>query len=152
MRKEFERWAILTYSDNRAVINEKKGADKGIDGVAYTRKSKDEVSPVMISVKSGNITSAVIRDLRGVVEREGAACGILITRNPPSKPMIQEAKEAGTFKPEMFQPFDRLQIVTVQQILDGERMNLPLMEEVAKKAKRNISDGSDAQERLIPEF
>ncbi len=34
VRKEFEKWAILTYSDNRAVINEKKGADKGIDGVA----------------------------------------------------------------------------------------------------------------------
>ena len=45
VRKEFEKWAILTYSDNRAVINEKKGADKGIDGVAYTRKSATEVSP-----------------------------------------------------------------------------------------------------------
>jgi hypothetical protein len=29
VRKEFEKWTILTYSDNRAVINEKKGADKG---------------------------------------------------------------------------------------------------------------------------
>ncbi len=45
VRKEFEKWAILTYSDNRAVINEKKGADKGIDGVAYTRESKDEFCP-----------------------------------------------------------------------------------------------------------
>ncbi|HAO19334.1 MAG TPA: site-specific DNA-methyltransferase, partial [Desulfobacteraceae bacterium] len=26
LRKEFEKWAILTYSDNRAMINEKKGA------------------------------------------------------------------------------------------------------------------------------
>jgi hypothetical protein len=41
--KEFEKWAILTYSDNRAVINEKKGADKGIEEHAYTRKSRDEV-------------------------------------------------------------------------------------------------------------
>lgn len=68
----------------------------------------------MLSVKSGNITLAVIRDLRGVVTREGAACEILITRNPPLKPMMQEAKEAGTFKPEMFEPFDKLQIVTIQ--------------------------------------
>ncbi len=68
----------------------------------------------MLSVKSGNITSAVIRDLRGVETRESAACEILITRNPPLKPMMQEAKEAGTFKPEMFEPFDKLQIVTVQ--------------------------------------
>lgn len=140
VRKEFEKWAILTYSDGRAIINEKKGADKGIDGVAYTRKSKDEVLPVMISVKSGTISSAVIRDLHGVVEREGAACGILITRNPPSKPMIQEAKEAGTFKPEMYQAFDKLQIVTVQQILDGDRINLPLIEEVSKKAQKAKKD------------
>jgi hypothetical protein len=104
--------------------------------VAYTRKSKDEVLPVMISVKSGNVNAAVIRDLRGVVERENAACGILITRNEPSKPMIQEAKAAGQFKPENFAVFDKLQIVNVQEILDGARMNLPLMEEVTKRAQK----------------
>ncbi len=140
VRKEFEKWAILTYSDNRAVINEKKGADRGIDGVAYTRKSKDEVTPVMISVKSGNVNAAVIRDLRGVVEREGAACGILITRHAPTKPMIQEAKAAGQFKPENFAAFDRLQIVTVQEILDGARMTLPLIEEVTKRAQSVVKE------------
>ena len=40
----------------------------------------------------------------------------------------------------MFQPFDRLQIVTVQEILDGERINLPLMEEVTKKAQKSKKD------------
>jgi site-specific DNA-methyltransferase (adenine-specific) len=90
----------------------------------------------MISVKSGNVNSAVIRDLRGVVERENAACRILITRNEPSKPMIQEAKAAGQFKPENFSAFDRLQIVTVQEILDGAKMNMPLMEEVTKRAQK----------------
>lgn len=143
VRKEFEKWAILTYSDNRAVINEKKGADRGVDGVAYTRKSKNEVLPVMISVKSGHVNSAVIRDLRGVVEREGAACGILITRHEPSKPMQQEAKAAGQFKPEHFAAFDKMQIVTVQEILDGARLNLPLMEEVAKKAARRVTTKQD---------
>ncbi|MCP9493689.1 MAG: DNA methyltransferase [Pyrinomonadaceae bacterium MAG19_C2-C3] len=140
VRKEFEKWAILTYSDTRAVINEKKGADKGIDGVAYTRKSKDEITPVMISVKSGNVNAAVIRDLRGVVERENAACGILITRHEPTKPMTQEAKAAGQFKPENFAAFDRLQIVTVQEILDGARMNLPLIEEVTKRAQSVVKE------------
>lgn len=155
VRKEFEKWAILTYSDNRAVINEKKGADKGIDGIAYTRKTKTEVLPVIISVKSGNVGRKEIAELRGTVEREGAACGIFITRNEPTKPMIQEAKEAGKFKPEMFPEIDRLQIVTVQDILDGQRMNLPLMEEVVKKARRSIVSSTDAEEinrRLIPEF
>jgi len=35
LRKEFEKWAVLTCTNNRAVINQKKGADVGMDGVAY---------------------------------------------------------------------------------------------------------------------
>jgi site-specific DNA-methyltransferase (adenine-specific) len=35
VRKEFEKWAVLTYCNNRAIINEKKGADRGIDGITY---------------------------------------------------------------------------------------------------------------------
>jgi Restriction endonuclease len=141
VRKEFEKWAILTYSDNRAVINEKKGADKGIDGVAYTRKSKDEILPVMLSVKSGkNVGVSEVRDLFGVVQSEGAACGIYISRYEPTKPMIEFAKQQGQFKPENFAGFDRLQIVTVQEILDGTRMNLPLMEEVTKRAQKAKTD------------
>lgn len=141
VRKEFEKWAVLTYSDNRAVINEKKGADKGIDGVAFMRKSKDEVSSIMISVKSGkNVSVSEVRDLFGVVESEGAVCGIYITRHPPTSAMTEFAKQQGQFKPEGFTAFDRLQIVTVQQILDGERMNLPLVEEVTKKAQKAKND------------
>ncbi len=137
VRKEFEKWAILTYSDNRAVINEKKGADKGIDGVAYTRQSKDEIASVLLSVKSGkNVGVSEVRDLFGTVKSEGAACGIYITRVEPTKPMIEFAKQQGQFKPENFAAFDRLQIVTVQEILDGARMNLPLMEEVTKRAQK----------------
>ena len=78
-------------------------------------------------------------ELRGTIEREAAA-GIMITRNEPTKPMIAEAKAAGQFKPEHYNAFDRLQIVTVQQILDGERMNLPLMEEVTKRAQKAKAD------------
>ena len=50
--------------------------------------------------------------------------------------MIEFAKQQGQFKPEHFNAFDRLQIVTVQEILDGARMNLPLMEEVTKRAQK----------------
>jgi len=45
-RKEFEKWAVMTYTGNRAVINQKKGADAGIDGTAYFRTNK------MIMLKS----------------------------------------------------------------------------------------------------
>ena len=34
-RKEFEKWAQLTYARDQARINEKSGADGGVDGVAF---------------------------------------------------------------------------------------------------------------------
>ena len=38
LRKEFEKWAVLTYTNNRAIINEKKGADAGIDALGLFSK------------------------------------------------------------------------------------------------------------------
>ena len=73
-------------------------------------------------------------------ESAGAACGIYIIRVEPTRPMIEFAKQQGQFKPEHFSAFDRLQIVTVQEILDGARMNLPLMEEVTKQANKAKKD------------
>lgn len=75
-----------------------------------------------------------------MVKSEAAACGIYITRFEPTKPMIEFAKQQGQFKPENFAAFDKLQIVSVQEILDGARMNLPLMEEVTKRAQKAKSD------------
>ncbi|HYP02327.1 MAG TPA: DNA methyltransferase, partial [Pyrinomonadaceae bacterium] len=139
VRKEFEKWAVLTYSDNRAVINEKRGADQGIDGTAYVAVGRDEkgdiaVKPVIFSVKSGKVGAAFMRDLRGTIEREDAAAGVLITLEEPTAPMRKETKQAGQFKGD-FSTFDRLQIVTVQEILDGERMSFPMYAEVVKKAR-----------------
>lgn len=54
--------------------------------------------------------------------------------------MTTFAKRQAKFKPDMFQPFDKLQIVTIQQILDGDRINLPLMEEVTKNAQKAKKD------------
>ncbi|MEB3189385.1 MAG: site-specific DNA-methyltransferase [Snowella sp.] len=56
-RKEFEKWAVLTYSNNRAVINAKKGADKGIDAIAYFQGDQDTPDKIIFQVKSGNVKS-----------------------------------------------------------------------------------------------
>lgn len=53
VRKEFEKWAVLTYTGNRAVINEKKGADAGIDGIAYFRTNNTDNAKIILQVKSG---------------------------------------------------------------------------------------------------
>ena len=83
-RKEFEKWMVLTYSRNQAVIHEKKGGDAGIDGIAYLPDRNDrgelENRKVLFSVKSSaKLSPAVIRELNGTIERENAVCGILLT-------------------------------------------------------------------------
>ena len=137
-RKEFEKWAVLTYSNNRATINQKKGADKGIDGIAYFTGDKDEAEKIILQVKSGNVKSGDIRDLQGTITLEGAELGVFITLKPPTKDMIKTAKEAGIYKSRyMSQPVDKIQIVTVQEIIEGQkRLDIRLSLEVLKSAEK----------------
>ena len=137
LRKEFEKWAILTYTDNHAKINDMKGADRGIDGTAYIFGN----NKVLFSVKSGNVSVKDIRDLRGVIEREQAVAGVLLTLEEPTKPMLQEAAASGHVDdmPGLSMPrkTPTLQIVTIQEMLDGARMNLPMPEAVVKSATQH---------------
>jgi DNA modification methylase len=137
-RKEFEKWAVLTYSNNRAVINDKKGADKGIDAIAYFQGDKDNREKIIFQVKSGNVKSGDIRDLQGTMTLQGAALGIFITLKTPSKDMIQTAKSAGIYRsPYMSQSVDKIEIVTVQEILEQKkRLDVILTFEVLKAAEK----------------
>jgi len=134
-RKEFEKWAVLTYSANRARINEKKGADKGVDGIAYFLKDRDNNGKCIIQVKSGGANRSTMATLNSDRQREGADFGILITMDAPTKAMKDEIQAAGKYAyPFLDRDDDRLQIVTVQQILGGKRLDLPLGRDVVKSA------------------
>jgi len=136
VRKEFEKWAVLTYSNNRAMINEKKGSDGGIDGRAFVMESSDQFKEVLFSVKSGKVNSGMIRDLRGVLDRENAAAGIFITLLPPTSEMLREAISAGFYNnPISAKPIPKIKIVTIEQILAGERLDIPMASDVIKKAR-----------------
>jgi DNA modification methylase len=140
LRKEFEKWAILTYSNNRAIINEKKGSDKGIDGIAYFYKDfKQNLGKALFQVKSGKVSSKDIRDLRGTIEREKAELGYFITLEEPSKDMLKEALESDYYKHELSNKnYNKIQIITIQEIIEGEILELPLGGlEVVKSALRD---------------
>ena len=80
----------------------------------------------------------MVRDLRGVIEREKAEIGVLISMEAPTKPMLKEAAEAGFYKsPHVEGKFPRLQILTVEQLLKGEQISYPrLLDVTYKKAPR----------------
>ncbi len=136
-RKEFEKWAVLTYSNNRAIINDKKGKDQGIDGIAYFQGEKTQ-EKIILQVKSGKVGAKDIRDLQGVLTLENAAIGIFITLQNPTKDMITTAKSAGIYQHKMYgQTVDKIQIVTIQEMLEQQkRLDIKLSFEVLKSAEK----------------
>ena len=67
-----------------------------------------------------------MRDLRGTLEREKAPFALLITLEPPTTPMRQEATEAGFYRvPATGEEIPKVQIITIRELLQGQRPRLP---------------------------
>jgi len=147
LRKEFEKWAVLTYTNNRAIINEKKGADAGIDASGYFMTKKDDNAKIIFQVKSGGVKRGDIATLRGDMGREKAALAVLITLEEPSKPMLGEAKAAGQYRHEMMgRNYDQISIVTVREIVEeGKRLDIPMSLEVLAAAKFKEEEGEQLE-------
>ncbi|MBB1074216.1 restriction endonuclease [Rhodoferax sp. 4810] len=134
LRKEFEKWAVLTYTNHRAVINDKKG----IDGIVYivTGKDKEDSARVVLQVKSGKVKRNDIATLNSDRLREQAAMAIFITLEEPTKPMRDEALASGVYHYELLnRDYPCIQIVTIQEMMDGvARFELPMTRDVLKTA------------------
>ena len=74
---QFQWWALGLVGARPA--EGKKGADQGIDGRIYFHEGDNrETKQIIFSVKAGKLHAPYVRDLRGVVEREKAAIGVLL--------------------------------------------------------------------------
>lgn len=152
-RKEFEKWAVLTYSDNQARINDKKGADGGVDGIAYflldRKDGKDINAKVIFQVKSGGASRNTLATLNSDRLRDNAEIGILITMDKATKSMQDEVLAAGKFKhPFLNREDNRLQIITIDEILAGMQIDLPMGREDLVKTADEHGD-ADAQLNLV---
>jgi len=124
---QFQWWAVSLVGISRGP-DQKKGADKGIDGRLYFHDEHDAAKTtkqVIFSVKAGKTGPDHVRDLRGVVDREKAAIGVLITMQEPTQPMRTEAASAGFYKSFGGAQFPKLQIITVGELLNGGRVEMP---------------------------
>ncbi|MDO3394668.1 DNA methyltransferase [Nocardioides sp. SOB44] len=124
---DFERWAVSLVN---AQPNEKQVGDKGIDGVArfFLDASGKNFGRILVSVKGGKtIGPQFVRDLLGTVETQKAEMGILITMTEPTRGIIDAVNHAGTYThPANGQKFPKVQVITVDQLLRGEKPNVPL--------------------------
>lgn len=142
---QFQYWALGLVGARP--MEEKKGADKGIDGRLYMTDAAGETKTILISVKGGHVTVSQLRDLRGVIERDEAAIGVFICIETPTAPMRKEAADAGFFQTKSVSgsKHPRLQILTVEDLLAGKRIDMPAQQEIrsfkqAPKAKGKKRD------------
>jgi len=122
---QFQCWALGLVGARPA--EQKKGADRGIDGRLYFHDESKGVKTkqVIFSVKSGHTSVAHMRDLKGVLEREQAELGVLITLREPTQPMRVEAAEAGWYDSPWGTRHPRMQVLTIRELLDHKQINLP---------------------------
>ena len=63
-----------------------------MDGViTFIDDASRKAKQILVQVKSGKVKSGDIRDLRGTIDRQGAAMGVFITLENPSRDMLTEA-------------------------------------------------------------
>jgi DNA modification methylase len=123
---QFQWWALGLV--NARPVEQKKGADRGVDGRIFFHDDAESAGTkqIVISVKAGKSGPAHVRDLRGVVERENAAIGLLIAMDDPTAPMRKEAASAGFYECAAWKTkHPRIQILTIAELLEGKKVDAP---------------------------
>jgi len=155
-RYQFQWWALgllpaRPFGGQAGAKTGKKGADKGIDGIMTFRDSANGVDKrIIVQVKSGKVSSRDIRDLNGTVDREkNAVMGVFITLEPPSHNMELEVMELGDYHSEGFnRTYPKIQILTIEQLLDGARVQFPGADTTLKQAQREQVNGGEQKPLL----
>ncbi|HZQ13622.1 MAG TPA: DNA methyltransferase [Pseudolabrys sp.] len=114
---QFQHWLVERIGGFPML---KKVADKGIDGRMYF-ETQEGLKAMVLSVKGGKVRPTDLRDLRGVLEREtDTELAGFLCLNEPTKAMREEAVAAGQFEYSGVK-YDRMQILTVRDILEKKR-------------------------------
>jgi len=146
---QFQWWASDLVGAR--LVEQKKGADRGIDGkIVFQGDKSGEFEEVIISVKAGGITPNHVRDLHGVIDRDEAAIGVLISMEVPTKPMRTEAATAGLYESKTWgKKYPRIQLLTVAELLKGKKIDMPPIRQVGatfKKAERHRPEVGEQKE------
>ena len=132
---QFQWWALGLVGARP--VEQKKGADKGIDGrIVFQLDKPGTFESVVLSVKAGHTGSAHVRDLKGVLNREKAAIGVLISMQEPTAAMKTEAVTAGFYESATWGKFPKVQLLTVAELLAGKKIEMPPRRQVDATFKK----------------
>jgi DNA modification methylase len=140
---QFQWWAV-SLVDAVPFGGKKRGSDGGIDGHIYFKPDGRVTEKAIVSVKGGaNVNVAMIRDLGHVVDREKAKIGVFITLAEPTSHMTTEAVKSGFYDSPLHGRVPRLQIITVKDLFDGKKPQIPFgMADPASFKKAAVEDTS----------
>ena len=102
----------------------KKTNDKGIDGSIYFKQFYNiiKLGRMVLSVKGGKVVNpAMVRDLKGVMEREKSEMAGLILLSEPTKGMREEANQSGYYDLQGVK-YPKCQILTIKDILEDKKL------------------------------
>ncbi len=128
---DFERWAVSKVDGQP---NKRQVGDKGTDGTirfswGFRKRGKitAEIGRAVVSVKGGaQLDPKVVRELAGVVDSQKAMLGVLVVMDKPTRGMVEAAADAGTVTdPLTGKSFPKVQIVTVKELFDKKRLDMP---------------------------
>jgi adenine specific DNA methylase Mod len=136
---QFQQWALSLIDARPRTEGEGKGADRGVDGMLYFYESKDKREKILVQVKGGGVKRNDVSTLLGDVNNQKFVAGILITLENPTKPMREEAADAGRYTSKLWHDKDypKIQILTIEGLLNGnERVEAPPQMNPFAKAQR----------------
>ena len=128
----FQKWAVEQVD---GFVTARKSGDGGVDGRLYFAMpqedawERDPLRSMVIEVKGGtNVGIDVVRNLRGILEREDAEmAGLIVLEEPGNKKRASFGRElasAGDLNVHGTS-YPRMQLLTVSEILDGRRFTTP---------------------------
>jgi DNA modification methylase len=133
--RQFQHWAVELAG---GFASAKFTSDRGIDGRIHF-ETKSGLKNMIISVKGGGKpTPAWMRELRGVVEREeDTELGGLICLEKPTRGIRTEIADGGRYE-YMGTRYDRLQVRTIEDLLNGKCFEMPSMVRTLGKSSQTV--------------
>ena len=118
---QFQWWAV-SLVDAQPFQGKKKGADGGVDGIKFFHDvDKHGSRKIVVSVKGGeNLKADDIRSLMAVREREGAEIALFLSLETTTKNMVKDAASAGLYESPNGKKFQRVQLLTIKDLLEGK--------------------------------
>lgn len=128
----FQDWWLTEME----VFSNPPGADKGIDGIGLFKFDKtDNVVRVAYQVKGGKVQSKDIDALIGVLTKHKCELGVFLTKEPPTKAMLDATTSAGIVKFPPNYKYPAIQILTLRDFFQNKHPKLPPINITFRAAK-----------------